>query len=146
MTDNHDFFVIMCPIAEILSKGICLADAFTFFGTDGGISYMESSALVVKIPSGATLWCPYGYLPVPVAFKHMTDEEFSKGAAARLETVFFSIFATIANEQWAKSLPTATWSAIMDTNRQHLQKLQDKKAWFARGQFFDAFAKKVCPQ
>lgn len=146
LTEHHDFIVILCPIAEILSKGICLADAATFLGTDGGVQYMESSAMLAKIPLGATLWAPYGYLPLPVAFKHSPEDDASKSAAARNDTVFFSVFATVANEKWAKALASSTWSAIVDMNSAHLRKLQDKKAWFARGQFFEAFSKRVCPE
>lgn len=74
-------YVLLSPMHVILSKGIAMADLESFYESKGGATVLESQTILVRVPIGAVLFVPFGWICHFVYFKE--DELHAKNSSVK---------------------------------------------------------------
>ena len=126
------------PAAPILSLGIALSGVPNFVGTQAGLKFADEHLLLIKVPPGASLWIPYGFILFAIALETEPDPKDSTAEDLR-GTVGEVLVLNPALPQHAAAMPSGAQQAVREFNATHLDRVAHKKAWSPRADWFKAF-------
>lgn len=140
------FLFLIAPVAEVLKAGIALPDLSSHLLTESGLSYTASFLKVVRVEDGATLWVPYGWVCIPLAYDNIDKKSTAGvqgGTGAGAQGVATAIVINPTFVGMASALPTSVWTSLQTYNTDHLDRVAEKKAWAARAQYFQKISGQV---
>lgn len=127
---------LLAPAAEILATGVSLQDMHTFLDTPSGLELAAKHMHIIKVSARSSLWVPYGYICIPlVSVPLLKGGGEGDGSVFGMRLVYNPTLTSLGQK-----LDTSVWTAMqtMNDTHTHLTKVEEKKAWRDRSQYFKA--------
>ena len=78
--DDDDLVLLLMPMKELLGHGIPLKDFMTFIDSPTGCALFEKHGKIAKLKQNTAVWCPYGWLVLPLSLKEVLSSAAKQSA------------------------------------------------------------------
>lgn len=155
MTAEYSLYVMVLPMAELLKKGIALADCHSFLASGLGGNIYQTYGRTILIPHGAALYVPRGWLAFPAVLPLTSPDADEKTPdpkakkkkknakpASPLASLPYLV-ASIPNAEWMEDLTPHIMTAINEWNSGYMEKVATKRLWAPRAEWFNTLFGKL---
>lgn len=157
-TADTELYIIAVPMGGFLKLGISTLDLKAFLSTDAGLEYYQQSAVMMRLRPGDLAYIPFGWITIPLALsknalvdlmKESAELEKGKKKQKKVkdqeenDNYTFCIFGFVPQADWAKRIPSPTFTALSAMNDEFLQTVADRRTWSSRATFWGEFCAEV---